>query len=121
MSRKVLVVESEPWLGDHFQRALEKEDITVTRASNAYSAIDLIDKSVPDAIIMSLSLSGASSIALLHELQTYVDTGKIPVIICSNLHNLDIEELRPYGVRHLINSTSMQPTDLAAAVRSVTT
>ncbi|MDB5183952.1 MAG: hypothetical protein JWO07_633, partial [Candidatus Saccharibacteria bacterium] len=34
------------------------------------------------------------------------------------LHNLEIEELRPYGVRQLINSTSMLPDDLAAAVRS---
>ncbi|MDB5183491.1 MAG: hypothetical protein JWO07_172, partial [Candidatus Saccharibacteria bacterium] len=89
MSRKILVVESEPWLGDHYQRVLEAQDFTVTRASNAYSAMDLIDEAIPDVIIMSLTLSGASSVALLHELQAYIDTGSIPVVVCSNLHNLE--------------------------------
>lgn len=120
MTTTVLVVESEPWLGDHFERTLARQGFGVVRASNAYSAMDVIDENLPSAIIMSLSLSGASSLALLHELQTYVDTGKIPVIVCSNLQQLNIDELRPYGVQRLIDSAVMTPDDLVAAVRSVT-
>jgi DNA-binding response OmpR family regulator len=118
MSRTLLVIESDPWLGDHYQRVLEKQGFSVTRAANAYSAMDMINDAVPIAIIMNLTLSGGSSLALLHELQTYVDTGKIPVIICSNTQ-LSTDELRPYGVRRILDSTAMLPGDLAAAVRSV--
>ncbi len=120
MSGNVLIVESEPWLGDHYERILAGEGFAVVRASNAYSAMDLIDEKLPAAIIMSLSLSGASSLALLHEMQTYVDTAKVPVIVCSSLKQLSLDELRPYGVRQLLDSTTMHPQDLVAAIRSVT-
>ncbi len=36
---KVLIVESEPWLADHYQRTLERQGFAITRASNAYSAM----------------------------------------------------------------------------------
>jgi len=119
MTAKVLIVESDPWLGDHYQKTLERQDFSVVRASNAYSAMDAVDDVLPDVIIMSLSLSGGSSLALLHELQTYVDTGKIPVIVCGNQPRLSLDELQPYGVRRIVDSTTMLPDDLSAAVRSV--
>ena len=120
MTATVLVIESEPWLGDHYQRVLEKHDFTVIRAPNANAAIDRLDSQIPAAIIMSLSLTGSLGLTLLHELQTYTDTGHVPVIVCSNLRQLNLDELYPYGVRRLIDSTTMLPDDLAVAVRSVT-
>lgn len=118
MSETVLVIESEPWLGDRYQSALEKGGFGVARALNAYTAMDLIDDNPPVAIVMSLLLDGPGAVGLLHELQSYVDTASIPVIVCSSSPNFDIEELRPYGVQRLMNSSTMQPDDLAAAVRS---
>lgn len=120
MSQNVLVIESEPWLGDRYQSALEKGGFAVTRALNAYTAMDLIDDNPPVAIVMSLLLDGPGAIGLLHELQSYVDTADIPVIVCSSSPNLDVDELQPYGVRRLLNSSVMQPADLTATVRSVT-
>jgi len=119
MSQIVLIIESEPWLGDQYQQGLEREGFEVTRASNAYTAIDMIDQQTPVAIIMSLLLNGPGALGLLHELQSYVDTADIPVIVCSSLPNLHLDELQPYGVQRLINTTTMQPGDVAAAVRSV--
>jgi hypothetical protein len=56
---------------------------------------------------------------LLHELQSYTDTADIPVIVSTNLPNIELEELEPYGVKSLLNSASMKPSDIVAAVRSV--
>lgn len=119
MIQSVLVIESEPWLGDHYQRNLEKNGFEVSRATNAYTAIDVIDDNPPVVIIMSLLLSGAVGIGLLHELQSYVDTAKIPVIICTSPVTVDLDDLRPYGVERLIDSSTMRPNDITAAVRSV--
>lgn len=119
MSGKVLVIESDLWLGGHYQSTLERDGFHVERVSNAYSAMDAIDSRLPDTVIMNFNLSGASSIALLHELQTYVDTGNVPVIICGNTAELSLDELEPYGVKRLVNSLTMRPSDLVAAVRSV--
>ncbi|MDB5176771.1 MAG: hypothetical protein JWN75_439 [Candidatus Saccharibacteria bacterium] len=119
MSQTILIIENEPWLGDQYQLGLERQGFTVTRASNAYTAIDMIDQQPTAAIIMSLLLNGPGALGLLHELQSYVDTAKIPVVVCSSLPNLHLDELRPYGVERLIDTTTMQPGDIAAAVRSV--
>ena len=119
MNKKVLIVESEPWLADHYQRTLERQGFVIERASNAYSAMDSIDDNLPDAVLMNVSLSGASSIALLHELQAYADTGSLPIIVCGHAGDLTIDELQPYGVKRLVDSMTMRPDDLIAAVRGV--
>jgi hypothetical protein len=57
---------------------------------------------------------------LLHELQSYGDTKMTPVVLCTNMaETLDLEDLRQYGVRRIIDKTTMQLDDLPAAVRSV--
>jgi len=119
MSRSILVIESEPWLAEHYQRTLERRGFAVKCASNAYSAIDSIDSDLPDAVVMNVDISGASSIALLHELQAYTDTGMLPVIVCGRASDVTLDELQPYGVKRLVDSTTMRPDDLVAAVRSV--
>jgi len=118
MSQKIVVIESDQWLGDHYQQVLERHGFLVERASHAYSAIDVIDTTIPAAIVLNIALSGASGIALLHELQTYIDTTAIPVIVCSNLSELDGETLRPYGVHRVLDSRVMRPDDLITAIRS---
>jgi CheY-like chemotaxis protein len=115
----VLVLESEKWLGDHYQRSLERGGFTVVRATDPYKAIDMIDDHSPAAIVMSLLLNGAGGIGLLHELQSYVDTADIPVIVSTSLSGVTLDELEPYGVKRLIDNTIMQPDDITAAVRSV--
>lgn len=119
MSR-VLVVESEPWLREHFERLLVKQNFTVVAVPHAYAAIDAIEHRQPDIIVMGLMLSGADGLVLLHELQSYVDTATIPVIICSDrAHELSLDELKPYGVVRLMDTGVMKPDDLPATVRSV--
>ena len=119
MSRSVFVLEADKWLGDHYQRTLESQGFEVTRSDDPYEAMDMIDEQPPAAIVMSLLLNGAGGIGLLHELQSYVDTAKIPVIVCTGLESLSLDELEPYGVKRLVNSTTMQPADLIGAVRGV--
>lgn len=116
---KVLVLESEKWLGDHYERSLTQNGFTVIRSNDPYNAIDIIDDNRPSAIVMSLLLNGAGGIGLLHELQSYTDTAKIPVIVSMSLPNVTLEELEPYGVKRLIDNMTMQPDDVASAVRSV--
>ena len=114
----VLIVESDKWLGDHYQRSLEKSGYNVLRSPNGHEAIDIIDENMPDAIVMSLLLDGPTGMALMHELQSYTDN--IPVVVCTAMTDITLEDLEPYGVKRLIDTTSMRPNDIVAAVRSVT-
>jgi DNA-binding response OmpR family regulator len=116
---KVLIVEDDEWLAEQFVRALKKESINAIAVNHALVAIDAIDEIKPNVIILDVLLTGSTAFSLMHELQTYDDTSKIPVILCTNIATeIDLETLKPYGVKKILDKTLMKPGDLAAAVRS---
>lgn len=116
----ILIVEDDTWLAELMARALEAADYQVTHAAHALDAIDRVDVLPPDAIILDVLLTATTGFALLHELQSYGDTGDIPVVLCTNLADtIQLGDVRPYGVRRILDKTTMQPDDLIAAVRSV--
>ena len=118
----VLIIEDDLWLAEQYSRMLLSAGYIVTIASHAQVAIQMIDDNQPDAIILDMLLTGSTALALLHELQSYGDTGVIPIIMCTNLANeLSLDNLRSYGVRKIIDKTTMTPDDLIVALRDITT
>lgn len=120
MKQKVLVVEDDTWLGELEASVLEKAGYDVMVAPHALAAIDLVDSFKPAAMVLDVLLAGTTSFALLHELQTYDDTRKIPVVLCTNLaEQFDKKQLEYYGVRRIVDKTTMHPSDIVAAVKAV--
>ncbi len=116
----VLVVEDDEWFSQQQSAILIKAGYRVELAHHALSAIQIIDKKPPDAIILDILLVGSTAFALLHELKTYNDTANIPIIVCSNLAaDLSIDEVGPYGVKKILDKSTMQPDDLVAAIKGV--
>lgn len=115
----VLIVESDEWLGEQYERVL-RSNYKVTLAGNAHAAMQIIDSVMPDVIVIDALLTGGTAFALLHELQSYADTGDIPVILCTSLASeFSIDNLRPYGVKLIIDKTLMVPDDLQNAIKKV--
>lgn len=119
MSR-VLIVEDDTWLAEHYQRVCKRAGFEVHYAPTALDAMTLIDEVTPEVIVLDMLLAATTGLTLLHELQSYGDLANIPVIVCTNSAK-DIEPalLKPYGVRRVLDKTTMHPEDLVAAVRSV--
>ena len=118
--QSVLIVEDDEWLAEQHQRVLTKAGYEATIALHAIAAMQAVDDIHPDAIILDVLLTGNTAFALLHELQSYGDTGNIPIILCTNLAaELTLENLAPYGVRRILDKTTMEPDDLVASVRNV--
>lgn len=116
----VLIIEDDEWMAAQHCRVLEKAGCKTKTIPNAYAAIDMIDKKIPNAIILDVLLPVSTGFALLHELQSYADTDKIPIIICTNLApEIAFRDVEPYGVKRVIDKSTMEPDDLVAAVRSV--
>lgn len=116
----VLLVEDDPWLAALETDVLTEAGYRVTHAPHASSAIAKIDEKQPDIIILDVLLTGSTAFALLHELQSYGDTKAVPVILCTNMaDSLSLEDVKMYGVRRIIDKSTMQSDDLPAAVRSV--
>ncbi|MEI6850467.1 MAG: response regulator [Candidatus Saccharibacteria bacterium] len=116
----VLVVEDDVWLSEQYARILKKSNYNVLFASNALTAIQIIDDNKLDVIILDVLLTGSTAFALLHELQSYGDIGEIPIIMCTNLSSdLSIENLSPYGVKCIIDKTTMKPSDILVEIKNI--
>ncbi|MBC7869165.1 response regulator [Candidatus Saccharibacteria bacterium] len=116
----ILIIEDDAWLAEQQQRVLTKAGYKVIISPHPIDAIKVIDTTHPDVIVLDVLLTGSTAFALLHELQSYVDTGSIPIILCTNLASeLSLEDLVPYGVRRILDKTTMLPDDVVVAVRSI--
>lgn len=119
-TQTVLLVEDDAWLAELEAEALQAAGYEVVYAPHAQAAISRLDEAVPDVIVLDVLLTGATAMVLLHELQSYEDSRRIPVILCTNLaDSLTLESVRPYGVRRILDKTAMEPGDLVTAVRAV--
>lgn len=116
----ILLIEDDAWLAELEAGVLERAGFKVLVASNGLDAIDMVESGRPDVIVADVLLAGSTVFALLHEMQSYKDTDSIPVILCTNLaEQLTPVELKSYGVKRVVNKTTMDPAELVAAVRSV--
>lgn len=116
----VLVIEDDKWQAEHYARVLNRVGYETIVAFDAVSAIQLIDDKLPDAIVLDVLLTGSTAFALLHELQSYSDTGSIPVILCTSLaSDLSSDNLMDYGVSKVLDKTTMIPDDLVASLKAV--
>jgi DNA-binding response OmpR family regulator len=116
----ILIVEDDNWLAEQYARVLDNAGYGISIASNAMAAIEKIDDIRPDAVILDVLLTGSTAFALLHELQSYSDTGAIPIVLCTNLASeFKLDDLKPYGIKKILNKTTMIPEDLVTSVRSV--
>lgn len=114
----ILIVEDDDWLAEQYARLLTNNGFKTVVALHALSAMRIIDETNPDAIVLDVLLTGNTAFALLHELQSYSDTGSIPIILCTNLANdLLISDLEPYGVKVILDKAKMKPDDLVLAIR----
>lgn len=117
---KILLVEDDPWLAELEVKTLEKAGFEVTHAPHAPSAIVKLDEVKPDVMILDVLLTGSTAFALLHEMQSYDDSGALPIILCTNMaESIELEDVKSYGVRRIVDKSTMVPSDLIAAVKAV--
>ena len=118
----VLIVEDDSWLAEQQARVLGKAGYRTTISPHAIDAMASIDDIRPDIIVLDILLTGSTALALLHELQSYADTASIPIVVCTNLASeLELANLKPYGVRLILDKTTMLPDDVVTAVRRLLT
>lgn len=114
----VLIVEDDEWIGQGYQASLNKAGFATEVATNGIEAIDVIDSSRPDAVVLDLFLPGPNGLALIHEIRSHDDLESIPVIMITNsADQLSQNELEAYGVSRLLDKSIMQPQDVVTAVR----
>lgn len=116
---KILIIEDNQIMADNFTLIL-KGFFDIECINSAEEAMNIINKNLPDIIILDVLLNGHSAFALLNELQSYQDTANIPIIICSNLTNyLDMKTIRHYNVHKVIDKSVITPDILINSCREI--
>jgi DNA-binding response OmpR family regulator len=116
----VLVVEDDEWLAEQHVRTLTGAGFQADYVVHALAAIDSVDTRLPSAIVLDVLLAGPNAFTLLHELRSHVDLAGIPIILCTNsADEIQPEAMTAYGVRAVLDKTTMHPGDLVAAIKKV--
>lgn len=115
----ILLVEDDTILADCLSQWLASAGHTVVHAADAQSAIDRLDDMTPQLIILDMLLPGANGVQVLHTLQSHADLAEIPVIVCSSVVTKHIQGIESYGVKKVIDKTTLDRSALCAAVGEV--
>lgn len=114
---KVLIVEDDSWQLEHYRRVLSRRAYDVHTCAHALDAIDVIDELQPDAVVMDVRLPSVNAFGLLHELQSHADLARIPVVLMTTQAELANRNLSHYGVREVLDKSTMQLDDMHVALQ----
>lgn len=119
--KHVLLVEDDRWLAETFRYVIEKNHLVCHVATSAGEALERIDDTLPDVIVVDFLLPGVNVLPFLHELQSYEDSHAIPVIMCTTVARLQQEAaaLERYGVRMVLDKAEITPKALVQAIKNV--
>ena len=123
MKYQILLVEDDAWLSSLYQDTLElNPECKVFVANSAESALTLLDEnSKIRLIILDMFLPGHNGIEFLHEMASYSDLNRLPVIVLSSVYQHDFamneERWRHYGVVKYLYKPTTKPQDLVVAVK----
>jgi DNA-binding response OmpR family regulator len=84
-TKQILVVEDDSFLKDMLAQRLSQHSYEVLYASDGEEAINTIQDTVPDLVLLDLLLPGTGGFEVLKEIRNNEPTAEIPVVILSNL------------------------------------
>ena len=79
--KTVLLVEDEEPLRGVLRELLEREGFTVVEAADGVQALDEVDRSAPDVVVLDLNLPRLDGYGVLNHLRARPSTSKLPVIV----------------------------------------
>ena len=117
----VLVIDDNNMWLDFISRQLGKADCQVIAHTNTHQAIEDITPKL-DLIVVDLLLGYNSVFPLLHELRSDREVADIPVVVCSSVAgSIPKDSLNSYGVKAVLDKTTMTPEDIQTVVKRVLT
>ena len=119
LKAKLLLVEDEASQQVILDYNLKSAGYETVQASDGYQALQLIDKELPDLILLDWMLPGVSGIEICRQLKARKDTREIPIIMLS-ARSEEVDKVRgletgaddymqkPYGIQELLARIKLQ-------------
>ncbi|MDO6728884.1 response regulator [Marinovum sp. 2_MG-2023] len=81
MGKRVLVIEDEPNIIEAISFFLSRDGWEVFTHSNGHDALEVVDRRVPDLVILDVMLPGRSGYEILRDLRACDKWSALPVLI----------------------------------------
>jgi type II secretory ATPase GspE/PulE/Tfp pilus assembly ATPase PilB-like protein/ActR/RegA family two-component response regulator len=118
---RVLLVEDEAPLRGVLRDLLEREGYAVLEAADGVQALDAIDRSAPDLVVLDLNLPRLDGFGVLQHLRSRTSTATLPVLVLTAKGDED-SEVRVFesGANDFLTKP-FRPRALIARLRSLST
>ena len=120
MSRKkILILDDDAWQAESFAQILCAE-FSVRIVNDVEECLGALELWQPDILLADVILGAKNVITLLNEMQSYVDTRSLPVVILSAIaKKINFDDVRSLGVRALLDKTSVTPETLRTCLHNI--
>lgn len=116
--QKVLIVEDDNFLGDLLVDYLKRNNIRVSVAKDAETALKIIHQEIPSLVLLDLLLPGMSGLEMLEQLKNEDIVPGLSVIILSNLSQVEkIEQAINLGAKDFLVKASFDLNEITEKVK----
>ncbi len=89
MSKQILLVDDEVVMLALLGMTMKRGGFTVVEAESASMALDLLEQSTPDLVILDLMMPGIDGVELARRIRARPQTASTPIIMLSALNDAD--------------------------------
>jgi twitching motility two-component system response regulator PilH len=82
--KKVMIVEDSPVDCEHLSRILRNAGCDVSIAPSGDAALDMLQRSHPDLVLMDVNMPGTDGFATARKMSRQADTKNIPVVFVTS-------------------------------------
>ncbi|MDB4939907.1 MAG: hypothetical protein JWO40_332 [Candidatus Doudnabacteria bacterium] len=115
---KVLIVDDEELLVGVYHQGLEFAGYEVESASNGLEAIEKIQRTHPDMILLDLLMPGMDGFGVLKNIKQNKELKEIPIIVLSNLsEDANKSESMRLGAVDFVIKSDISPSQLVDKIK----
>lgn len=118
--KTILLVEDDAFVSDIYQTKLGQEDFTVKTAENGLKAVKILEKQVPDLILLDIVMPYMDGMEVLKKLKENEKWKDIPVILLTNLSEKEkVEEGVSMGANDYLIKSHFTPAEVVDKVKTL--
>lgn len=119
-SKSVLVVDDDQFLVDVLVEKLQNSGFVTKGVFSGQEALDSINESAPDIILLDLIMPGMNGMEVLQKLKSDAQTKHIPVVILTNLaDNEMVERIKVSGGSGYLIKDSQNIDEIVESIKNL--
>jgi CheY-like chemotaxis protein len=116
--KTILLIDDDPFVTTLYRTCLSNEGYRVETANSGESALEKLNSTIPDLIVLDLNMPGLNGVDVLKQVRTRPDTTDCPVIVLSNgyVQNL-IDQAMSLNVTKIFTKAQCPPNKMMAEIK----